>query len=28
MPRYKAVIAYDGAEFFGFQLQTKNGVES
>ncbi len=27
MPRYKAVVAYDGSEFFGFQVQTKNGVE-
>jgi len=27
MPRYKAIVSYDGSGFFGFQVQTKNGVE-
>ncbi|MDF7637723.1 tRNA pseudouridine(38-40) synthase TruA [Leuconostocaceae bacterium ESL0958] len=27
MYRYRAVLAYDGADFFGFQVQSKNGVE-
>ena len=27
MTRYKAIVAYDGSNFFGFQVQTKSGVE-
>lgn len=27
MPRYKAIVSYDGSGFFGFQVQTKHGVE-